>query len=79
MISSDLHGVEEPIRWTLGWQRQDRAYQEPMHIEEEEPLIRTSFGMDHGLWGSAPDRRTWTMMDRTSPCMLDDFQGTWQL
>ena len=55
MISSDLHGAEEPIRWTLGWQRQDRAYQEPMYIEEEEPLIRTSFGMDHGLWGSAPD------------------------
>jgi hypothetical protein len=53
MISSDLHGVEEPIRWTLGWQRQDRAYQEPMHVEEEEPLIRTSFGMDHG-YGDQP-------------------------
>ena len=23
MISSDLHGAEEPIRWLLGWQRQD--------------------------------------------------------
>ena len=22
MISSDLHGAEEPIRWLLGWQRQ---------------------------------------------------------
>ena len=21
MMSSDLHGVEEPIRWLLGWQR----------------------------------------------------------
>jgi hypothetical protein len=25
MISSDLHGDEEPIRWLLGWQRQDRV------------------------------------------------------
>jgi len=30
MISSDLHGAEEPIRWTLGWQMQDRVYDEPM-------------------------------------------------
>jgi hypothetical protein len=35
MISSDLHGAEEPIRWTLGWQRQDRVCDEPMHREEE--------------------------------------------
>ena len=35
MISSDLHGAEEPIRWTLGWQMQDRVYDEPMHTEEE--------------------------------------------
>jgi len=35
MISSDLHGAEEPIRWTLGWQRQDRVCDEPLHREEE--------------------------------------------
>ena len=23
MISSDLHGAEEPVKWLLGWQRQD--------------------------------------------------------
>jgi hypothetical protein len=23
MISLDLHGAEEPIRWLLGWQRKD--------------------------------------------------------
>ena len=23
MISSDLHGAKEPIRWLLGWKRQD--------------------------------------------------------
>jgi hypothetical protein len=25
MINSDLHGAEEPIRWLLGWQRQDNV------------------------------------------------------
>jgi hypothetical protein len=78
MISSDLHGAEEPIRWTLGWQMQDRVYDEPMHREEKNALIRT-FWHRFGLWGSAPGRWTWTMMDRTPPLMLDDFQGTWQL
>jgi 23S rRNA C2498 (ribose-2'-O)-methylase RlmM len=77
MISSDLHGAEEPIRWTLGWQMQDRVYDEPMHTEEEERPHQDVFGID--LWGTAPGRWTWTMMDRTSPLMLDDFQGTWQL
>jgi hypothetical protein len=35
MISSDLHGAEEPIRWLLGWQRQDKSCDEPLHGEEE--------------------------------------------
>jgi hypothetical protein len=52
---------------------------EPMHREEEGRPHQDVFGIDCGLWGSAPDRWTWTMMDRTSPLMLDDFQGTWQL
>jgi hypothetical protein len=25
MISSDLHGVEEPIGWLMGWKRQDNV------------------------------------------------------
>jgi uncharacterized cupin superfamily protein len=79
MISSDLHGAEEPIRWTLGWQMQDRVYDEPMHTEEEERPHQDVFGIDCGLWGAAPSRWTWTMMDRTPPELLDDFQGTWQL
>jgi hypothetical protein len=29
MISSDLHGAEEPIRWLLGWQRQDNVTMSP--------------------------------------------------
>ena len=51
---------------------------EPMHREEEGRPHQDVFGIDRGLWGSAPDRWTWTMMDRTPPLMLDDFQGTWQ-
>jgi hypothetical protein len=46
--------------------------------EEKKDALTRAFGIDHGLWGSAPGRWTWTMMDRTPPVMLDDFQGTWQ-
>jgi hypothetical protein len=45
MISSDLHGAEEPIRWTLGWQTQDRVYDEPMHERKRNALIRTSLAL----------------------------------
>jgi hypothetical protein len=37
---------------------------EPVHREEEGRPHQDVFGIDHGLWGSAPDRWTWTMMDR---------------
>jgi hypothetical protein len=53
MISSDLHGAEEPIRWTLGWQMQDRVYDEPMHTEEEERPHQDVFGIDL-LMGISP-------------------------
>jgi hypothetical protein len=71
-------GLKSPSdgRWDGRWQ--DRVYDEPMHREEEERPHQDVFGIDHGLWGSAPGRWTWTMMDRTPPEMLDDFQGTWQ-
>jgi hypothetical protein len=48
------------------------------YTEEKKDALTRTFGIDHGLWGSAPGRWTWTMMDRTPPEMLDDFQGTWQ-
>jgi uncharacterized cupin superfamily protein len=57
---------------------QDRVYDEPMHREEEERPHQDVFDIDCGLWGSAPGRWAWTMMDRTPPVMLDDFRGTWQ-
>jgi hypothetical protein len=57
MISSDLHGAEEPIRWTLGWQRQDSFVTSPCtHREEEGRPHQDVFGIDHSLWGSAPYR-----------------------
>jgi hypothetical protein len=58
MISSDLHGAEEPIRWTLGWQRQDRVVTSPCTEKKKDALIRT-FWHRSGLWGSAPGR--WDM------------------
>jgi hypothetical protein len=42
---------------------QDRVYDEPMHTEEEERPHQDVFGIDCGLWGSAPSRWTWAMMD----------------
>ena len=40
MISSDLHGAEEPIRWTLGWQRQDSLVTSPCTEKKRNALIR---------------------------------------
>jgi hypothetical protein len=55
MISSDLHGAEEPIRWSLGWQRQDRFMTIPCMEKKKDALI-TTFWQRPSLWGSAPGR-----------------------
>jgi hypothetical protein len=55
MISSDLHGAEEPIRWLLGWQRQDKVVTSPYMQKKKNALIRT-FWQRFDLWGSAPCR-----------------------
>ena len=55
MISSDLHGADEPIRWMLGWQMQDRVYDEPMHREEEERPHQDVLA-EIDLWGIIPCR-----------------------
>jgi hypothetical protein len=55
MISSDLHGAEEPIRWLLGWQRQDRVVTSPCMEKKKDALIRTLWQrLTYG--GSAPCR-----------------------
>jgi hypothetical protein len=50
MISSDLHGAEEPIRWLLGWQRQDNIVTSPC-MKKKDVLIRDSLA-EPGLGGS---------------------------
>jgi hypothetical protein len=55
MISSDLHGAEEPIMWLLGWQRQDKDVTSPCTEKKKDAFIRT-FWQRPSLWGSAPYR-----------------------
>jgi len=77
MISSDLHGAEEPIRWLLGWQRQDRVVTSPC-TKKKDTLIRT-FWQRLDLWGLAPCR--WDVdldgLDATQG-RLDDSRSMWQ-
>jgi hypothetical protein len=73
MISSDLHGVEEPIRWTLGWQRQDRVVTSLCTEKKKDALIRT-FWHRLDLWGSAPYRWDVDLDDQDAiQSSLDDF------
>jgi hypothetical protein len=51
MISSDLHGAEEPIRWLLGWQRQDNVVTSPCMKKKKDVLTRDSLA-EPGLGGS---------------------------
>ena len=55
MISSDPHGAEEPIRWLLGWQRQDRVMTNPCMEKKKDTLIKT-FWQRFDPWGSASCR-----------------------
>jgi hypothetical protein len=74
MISSDLHGAEEPVRWLLGWQRQDRVMTSPCIEKKKDSLIKT-------LWqrliygGSAPAGGMMALMDRTPPRTGWTFSG----
>jgi hypothetical protein len=66
MISSDLHGAEEPIRWLLGWQRQDRVMTSPCTEKKKDTIIRTSW-QRFDLWGSTPADGMMALMDKTPP------------
>jgi hypothetical protein len=78
MISSDLHGAEEPIRWLLGWQRQDRVVTSPCTEKKKDALIRT-FWQRPSLWGSAPYRWDVDLDDQdATQGSLDDFWSMWQ-
>jgi hypothetical protein len=72
MISSDLHGAEEPIRWLLGWQRQDRVVTSPCMEKKKDALIRTLWQrLTYG--GSAPAGGMMALMDRTPPGQTGRF------
>ena len=77
-VSSDLHGAEEPIRWLLGWQRQDGVVTIPCTKKKKDALIKT-FWQRFDPWGSAPGR--WDVdldgLDATQG-RLDDFWSMWQ-
>jgi hypothetical protein len=77
MISSDLHGAEEPIRWTLGWQRQDRVVTSPCTEKKKDALIGR-FGRDLAYGDQPLADGTLTLMIRTPPGQLDDFWSMWQ-
>jgi hypothetical protein len=63
MISSDLHGAKEPIRWLLGWQRKDRVVTIPYMEKKKDALIRTLWHrLTYG--GSAPTGGMMALMDR---------------
>jgi hypothetical protein len=74
MISSDLHGAEEPIRWLLGWQRQDNVMMSPcMKKTEGRPHQDTLAEIDLG--GITPCRWMMALMDRTPPRAGWTFSG----
>jgi hypothetical protein len=66
MISSDLHGAEEPIRWLLGWQRQDRVVTSPCTEKKKTPSSGR-FGRDLAYGDQPLADGTLTLMDWTPP------------
>ena len=78
MISSDLHGAEEPTRWTLGWQRQDRVMTSPCIEKKKDAFIGTLWQRP-SLWGSTLYRWDVDLDDQdATQGSLDDFWSMWQ-
>jgi len=77
MISSNLHGDEEPIRWLLGWQRQGNVVMSPcMKKTEGRPYQDTL--AETGLGGSpiADEMMAFDGQDATQG-KLDVFWSMW--
>jgi hypothetical protein len=77
MISSDLHGAEEPIRWLLGWQRQDNVVMSPCMKKKKDVLAQDALA-ESGLGGSptADEMMTFDGHDATQG-RLDVFWSMW--
>jgi hypothetical protein len=78
MISSDLHGAEEPIRWLLGWQRQDNIVTSPCMKKKKDVLTQDALA-EPGLGGSptADEMMAFDGQDATQG-RLDVFWSMWQ-
>jgi hypothetical protein len=74
MISSDLHGAEEPIRWLLGWQRQDNVVMSPCMKKKKDVLTQDTLA-EIGLGGSPTADEMMALMDRTPPRAGWTFSG----
>jgi hypothetical protein len=72
MISSDLHGAEEPIRWLLGWQRQDNVETNPCMKKKMDVLIQDTLA-ETSLGGSPAVDEMMVLMDRTPPGQAGRF------
>ena len=66
MISSDLHGAEEPIRWLLGWQRQDNVMMS-LCTRRQKDVQPGHFGRARPRGNHPLQMECLPMMDRTSP------------
>jgi hypothetical protein len=74
MISSDLHGAEEPIRWLLGWQRQDNVVKSPRMKKKKDILTQDALA-EPDLGGSPTADEMMALMDRTPPRAGWTFSG----
>jgi hypothetical protein len=78
MISSDLHGAEEPIRWLLGWKRQDNVVMSPCMKKKKDVLTQDALA-EPSLGGSptADEMMDFDGQD-TTQCRLDILWSMWQ-
>jgi hypothetical protein len=66
MISSDLHGAEEPIRWLLGWKRQGNVVMSHC-TRRKKDVPPGHFGRARPRGNHPLQMERFPLMDRTSP------------
>jgi hypothetical protein len=66
MISLDIHGAEEPIRWLLGWQRQDNVMMS-LCTRRQKDVPPGHFGRARPRGNHPLQMERLPLMDRTSP------------
>jgi hypothetical protein len=66
MISSDLHGAEDPIKWLLGWQRQDDVMMR-LFTRRQKDVLPRHFSRAQPRGNHPLQIRRFLLMDGTSP------------